>query len=167
MRLYAFLLFLHVIAIVIWVGGMFVVHFAVRPSAAELLEPPQRLSLLAAVLRRFFTWVGVAVLITLASGIAMIYGLGLSGGEAEKNALVEGLRLSHPSVHAMFFVGVFMMAIYGHIRFGPFARLQKAVADKNWSDAAGYLTQIRMLVGVNMVLGVVTIAVATLGRALM
>jgi len=36
---------LHTLSAVIWVGGMFFAHFALRPAANHLLEPPLRLFL--------------------------------------------------------------------------------------------------------------------------
>ncbi len=42
---YSSLLALHVLAVVIWVGGMFFAYNALRPAAAEVLEPPNRLKL--------------------------------------------------------------------------------------------------------------------------
>ena len=38
----AFAIFLHVLAVVIWVGGMYFAHQMLRPVAADLLAPPQR-----------------------------------------------------------------------------------------------------------------------------
>jgi uncharacterized membrane protein len=169
MRLYAFLLFLHVLGVVIWVGGMFVMHFAVRPSAVELLPPPQRLPLLAATLKRFFGWVTIAVIVVLLSGVLMFFGIGAAAGAiaAGKNAFVEGIRLAHVSIHIMFGLGLVMMAIYAHIRTAPFKRLQRAVAAQDWAAAATHLNQVRVLVATNLALGIVVIGVATLGRALL
>ncbi len=169
MRSYAFLLFIHVLAVVVWVGGMWVMHFAVRPSAVELLPPPQRLPLMTAALRRFFGWVVVAVLLVLASGVAMIVGYGLSAGagEAGRSAFGEGMRMSHVSVHAMFALGLVMAVIFAFIRLVPFPRLQWAVAAQDWPAGARQLDLIRKLVATNLVLGIVTIAVATVGRALL
>jgi uncharacterized membrane protein len=169
MRLYAFLLFFHVLAVVVWVGGMWVMHFAVRPSAVELLQPPQRLPMMAATLKRFFGWVTIAVIVVLLTGLLMFFGIGAAAGAmaAGKNAFVEGIRLAHVSVHIMFGLGLVMMAIYAHIRTAPFKRLQRAVAAQDWPAAAPQLDQIRVLVATNLVLGIVVIAVATLGRALL
>ena len=36
---------LHLLSAVIWVGGMFFAYMVLRPAAATLLEPPQRLPL--------------------------------------------------------------------------------------------------------------------------
>ena len=130
--LYTTMLLLHVLGVVIWVGGMFMMHVAVRPAAVELLQPPQRLPLLARILGRFFDWVAIAVVAVLASGIAMILG----GG---------GLRNAHLSVHVMLAIGVTMTAIFVHIRVAPYKRLQAAIVSSDWPQAAQRLDQIRVL----------------------
>jgi uncharacterized membrane protein len=152
--LYTSMLLLHVLGVIVWVGGMFLMHVAVRPAAVELLQPPQRLLLLGAVLRRFFFWVSIAIVAVLASGIAMILG----GG---------GFRNAHLSVHVMLVVGLAMMAIFLHIRLAPFRRLQAALVSSDWPLAAQRLDQVRQLVTTNLVLGIITIAVATSGRAVL
>ncbi len=155
MRLiYTALLFVHLIGVVVWVGGMFVVHFAVRPAAVEQFPPPQRLPLLATVLGRFFFWVSLAIVAILGSGIGLILGAG-------------GFGNAHVSVHLMFALGLAMMAIFVHIRLVPFPRLQRAVAASDWPTAASNLDIIRKLVVTNLALGVVTTAVATIGRSLL
>ena len=45
MTLSSLLLTLHLLAAVIWVGGMFFAYACLRPVAASLFEPPQRLTL--------------------------------------------------------------------------------------------------------------------------
>ena len=91
--LYTGLLFIHLMGVVLWVGGMFVLHFAVRPAAAGQLQPPQRLPLLANVLGRFFFWVSIAIVAILASGVGLILGAG-------------GFANAHASVHLMFVLGL-------------------------------------------------------------
>ena len=152
--LYTTLLFVHLIGVVVWVGGMFVLHFSVRPAAVAQLPPPQRLPLLTSSLARFFFWVSIAIIGILASGIGLILGAG-------------GFRNAHVSVHLMFVIGLVMMAIFLHIRLAPFLRLQRAVAASDWPTAATNLDTIRKLVATNLVLGIVTTAVATIGRALL
>lgn len=152
--LYTVLLFIHLTGVAVWVGGMFVMHFAVRPAAAGQLSPPQRLPLLATALGRFFFWVSIAIAAILASGIGLILGAG-------------GFANAHLSVHLMSAIGLAMMAIYLHIRLAPFPRLRRAVAAGDWSTAASNLDQIRKLVATNLALGIVTTGVATIGRALL
>ena len=142
------------LGVAVWVGGMFVMHVAVRPAAVETLQPAQRLPMVSAVLKRFFDWVAIAIVAILASGIGMI----LEGG---------GFRNAHLSVHVMLAIGIAMMAIFLHIRLAPFKRLQAAVAASDWPAAGRGLDQVRQLVTTNLVLGILTIAVATIGRAVL
>ena len=66
----------------------------------------------------------------------------------------------------MFAIGLLMMLIYGHIRFGPFVRLRRAVAAREWPQAAPQLNSIRRGVGINLVLGVLVFVVAVVARSL-
>jgi uncharacterized membrane protein len=75
------------------------------------------------------------------------------------------MRLAHGSVHLMFALGLLMSLVYAAIRLRPFPRLQAAVAAQDWPVAAGRLDLIRRLVSTNLALGLLTIAVATIGRA--
>ena len=143
-------LFLHVISDVIWVGGMFFAYLCVRPAAIESLEPPQRLRLWTGIFRRFFPWVWGAVVLILLTGFAMM-----------------GQLAAVPVyVIVMALLGVVMSMIFMHIYFAPFARLKRAVTAEDWKAGGAALNQIRILVGVNLVLGIVNIAVAMLGRML-
>lgn len=145
-----FMMMLHVLGIVIWVGGMFFAHQILRPVAADRLEPPLRLPLWVGVFRRFFPWVWACVAAILASGLVMI---GLLGG-------MGGVPLY---VHAMLGIGIVMMAIFAYVFFVPFGRLQRAVLNQDWKAGGASLANIRQLVGINLTLGLVTIAIATAG----
>lgn len=152
MLLYTTLLCLHLLAATVWVGGMAVMHFAVRPAAVQTLEPPLRLPFMAAALARFFAWVSAAVLVLLASGVAML----LLGG---------GFAAAHWRVHAMLALGLLMMAVYGHIRFAIHPRLQRAVAAREWPVAAAQLNAIRVRVVFNLALGTLVFVLAVVGRS--
>jgi uncharacterized membrane protein len=143
-------LFLHVISDVVWIGGMFLAYVAVRPTAVEVLEPPQRLRLWTGIFRRFFPWVWAAVALILATGFMMMGQM----GKVPAHVIV------------MTVIGVVMSAIFMHIYFAPFARLKRAVSAEDWKAGGAALGQIRMLVGTNLALGLINIAVAMLGRAL-
>lgn len=149
----ALLVALHLLGAVVWVGGMFFAHMALRP-AVEMLTPPQRLPLLAATLARFFAWVWAAVALLLATGYLMI-GLALGG--------FAGLGLH---IHLMQGIGLVMMALFAHVWFAPFRRLRAAVAAQDWPAGGTQMRQIRMIVAINLVLGLVTIVVAAGGRYL-
>lgn len=141
---------LHVLAAIVWVGGMFFAHQCLRPALSGL-EPPQRLRLMAAVLKRFFGWVGLAILLLLLTGLGEI-------------ALQGGFAAWGPHVHLMFALGIIMMLLFGHVYFAPNRRLQAAVAQADWSAAARHLDLIRRLVGINLLLGLVTAAIGASGR---
>jgi uncharacterized membrane protein len=144
-------LFLHVLSVVVWVGGMFFAYMALRPVAASVLEPPQRLTLWSGVFGKFFPWVWASVALILASGLHMLMAFG-------------GAAAPH-YVFTMLVLGVAMMAIFAHVFFAPYGRLKRAVAAQDWKAGGAALAQIRKLVGINLSLGLVTIAVVFLGRA--
>ena len=146
-------LFLHVLSIVVWVGGMFFAYMALRPVAASVLEPPQRLTLWAGVFAKFFPWVWASVALILLSGLYMLMKLG--GASAPHYAMT------------MLVLGVIMMLIFAHVFFAPFKKLKRAVAEQNWKAGGAALGQIRMLIGINLSIGLLTIAVVFAGRALL
>ena len=143
----------HVLGVVIWVGGMFFAYVALRPAATTLLEPPQRLVVWQATFRRFFVWVWLSIAGILLSGFYMIF-------------LFGGLGAVAVHVHIMLLLGVAMMLIFGHVFFAPYRRLTRYAAQNDWKAAGQALGQIRKLVAVNLTLGFITIAVATVGRLL-
>jgi uncharacterized membrane protein len=59
-----------------------------------------------------------------------------------------------------------MTVIYARIRLSPFELLKSAVATGEWPAAAAQLDRLRKLVSINLVLGIVTIGVAIVGRLL-
>lgn len=153
--LYALLQTLHVLAVVVWVGGMVFAHFFLRPAAAAL-PPPQRLPLMEAVLGRFFAVVLVAAPLTLLTGLWMI-------GRVARQAVQGGGSFSMPlSWTVMAVLGVLMILIFGHIRFVLYKRLRQAVQGSDWALGGERLAAIRRWVGVNLGLGLLVIALAIL-----
>ncbi len=141
---------LHVLSDVVWVGGMFVAYLAVRPAAVEALEPPQRLKLWTGIFARFFRWVWLAVFLILGTGFSMM----------GRMSPVPGYVL------VMAGVGVLMSAIFMHVYFAPFGRLKRAVQHEDWKAGGAALGQIRILIGVNLALGLLNIGVGMLGPML-
>jgi len=143
---------LHILSAVIWVGGMFFAHMALRPVVASLLEPPIRLPLMSQVLTRFFPWVWLSVVVLWATGFWMISGAGMGNFAMY--------------IHIMLMIAAIMTVIFAYIFFIPFPRLKEAVANKNFPEAGKELAPIRKLIGINLVLGLITIVVAAAGRSL-
>ncbi len=129
---------------------MFFAHMMLRPAAAEILDPPQRLRLMDAVFRRFFTWVWVSVAVILVTGFYLIQ---LFGGFA------------HLALHIniMLTTGLAMSAIFAYIFFACYRPFRQHVAAQRWKEAGAMLARIRKLVGLNLVLGLLTVCVAALG----
>ncbi len=144
------MLFLHLAGVTVWVGGMFFAYVCLRPAAMEVLDPPLRLTLWKKVFDRFFPAVWVAVALLLLSGLVMLLGQGFA--EAPKY------------LHIMFVTGLIMVAVFIGVITVPFRALADAVEAKNWPAGGAALGTIRKLVGFNLALGLVTIAIATLGR---
>ena len=141
----------HILGAVIWVGGMFFAYVVLRPSAGPL-EPAVRLALWHRVFSRFFLWVWLCVAALLASGLAMV--LAGLGGFAAVGAYV----------HTMMALGIIMILIFLHVYFAPWRRFGRAVAAADWPAAAKAIEQIRLLVGINLMLGVLTVIVGASGR---
>ena len=145
------LLAIHILAAVVWVGGMFFAYLVLRPSAGPL-DPPVRLPLWRRVFGRFFPWVWASVAALLISGYAMIFvGFG-------------GFRGAGLHVHVMQAIGIVMMLLFFHLYFAPWRRFREAVDAGALPEARGRLEQIRLVVAINLVLGLVTVAVGATGR---
>ncbi len=149
MNLLAFLLILHILGAVVWVGGMAFSILVLRPSLV-VLEPAQRLELHARVFKRFFLVVWHAMPIMILTGFGMV---GLYGGFA----VVQW------NVHVMLLTGVVMAAIFVLMFFGPWKRMRAAMASQDRSGAAAAADSIRKLVTANLILGTITIIVAAWG----
>ena len=150
----ALLISVHVLFVVIWVGGMFFAYMAMRPAAASTLEPPQRLPLWAATFANFFPWVWLAVVLILVSGLLLIF------------KYFGGMAGSALYIHVMLGLGILMMLIFMHVFFAPYKRLKQAIVIKDWPAGGKALNQIRMLIGINLSLGILTVLIATAGKYL-
>jgi uncharacterized membrane protein len=145
-------LVLHVLSVVIWVGGMFFAYMCLRPVAASQLEPPVRLQLWVGVFGKFFPFVWLAVILLPLTGYMMI------------SNIYSGMGNAPLYVHLMNGLGSLMIFIYLHVFFAPYQRLKRAVVAQDWPAGGKALAQIRVLVGINMTLGLLTALIASGGR---
>jgi len=141
---------LHLLATIVWVGGMVFAHFALRPAAA-LLEAPERLRLWAGVFRRFLVWVWVAIAVLFATGFWMVL------------VPFEGFANVRLHVHLMLGIAIVMTAIFLYLFFVPYGRFRGAVERGDTAMAASALARIRLAVSVNLTLGLITTVVGTGG----
>ena len=143
MGLYDVLKAVHVLCAVIWVGGMFFAYVVLRPGVS-VLEPPQRLALHGVVFKKFFLIVWHAMPLIILSGFGILFGV--YGGMA-------GARWN---IHLMLLFGLIMAGIFIYLFFGPWRAFRAA-------PGPAPLASIRKLIAINLVLGLVTTAIAALG----
>lgn len=142
---------LHALSAVIWVGGMFFAYVVLRPSLGDH-APEQRLILWSRVFQRFFPWVWLAVILLPATGYAAIF-IDFGGFAA------AGLY-----IHIMQGIGLVMIALFLYLFAVPFQHLKKAVAGEDWPSAGKSLAVIRRIVGANLHLGLINVAIGASGR---
>ena len=143
---------LHTLAAVIWTGGMFFAYMAMRPAVVEVVEPAQRGRLWCQTLNRFFLWAWLSIVLLLATGYWMVF------------SVFGGMAGVGWHVHLMQGLGILMMLIFLHVYFAPFRRLKQAVAAGDPETAGRHVGMIRKLVALNLVLGLIVVAVGSGGR---
>lgn len=140
------LLPLHILAVLIWVGGMFFAHVMLRPSVGPL-DPPVRLALWRRVFARFFPWVWATIAVLLVTGFAM-----------------RGLGFSGRNVDIMMGIAIVMMLAFAHLYFAPWKRFRRAVDGGNFAEAGKQITLIRYIVTFNLALGLIVAVIGASGR---
>lgn len=148
-----FSLVLHILSAVVWVGGMFFAYMFLRPAASQL-EPPSRLQLWVVVFQKFFPFVWLALLFLPLTGYMMIF------------EVWGGMGATPLYVHLMNILGTVMILIFLHVYFAPFKRLKEAVIKKDWPEGGRNLNIIRKLVGLNTIIGLLVIIIASAGRTI-
>jgi len=146
LMIYSALKLVHLLSVIVWIGGMVFAHFFLRP-ALTALEAPQRVRFMHDVLGRFFRAVLVVAGLTLISGLWMI-------ARVAKQAVQAGGSFQMPlDWTVMAALGILMLVIFGHIRFALYKRLDRAVAAGDWPAGAAALASIRVWVIINIALG--------------
>ena len=144
------LLLLHLLGVIVWVGGMFFAYFCLRPAAVQVLEPPMRLPLWAATFDPFLKFTAIAVAVIILTGLAMF--------------LQVGFRLAPAGWHVMLSLGVVMASVFGYVYGILYPRLRSQCNASTWPAAAATLNAIRRLVAVNLALSLGAIAAAVFSR---
>lgn len=142
---------LHVLSAIIWIGGMFFALLILRPSAGPL-EPANRLPLWKRVFKRFFFWVWLAIATLLISGYWMIF------------SVWNGFANLPLHLHLMQGLGWLMILVFMHLWFAPYRRFRQALGRNDFPEAAKYLNQIRIIVTINLSLGLLNAVVGASGR---
>jgi uncharacterized membrane protein len=147
----ATLLALHLLAAVFWVGGMAFAYWVLRPAAGAL-DPPVRLPLWRRVFEKFLPWVGIAIVVLLGSGYAMM------------GKYFGGFAAAPLYINVMQDLGILMVLLYLHLFFAPWKRFRRALDQGALPEAGKALNQIRQIVAINLALGIIVIIVGGTGR---
>lgn len=145
------LLALHLLSAVLWVGGMYFVLFALRPALPGLESAPERPKLMRRVLARFLPAVAVSVLLLIATGYAMLF-LKFGG--------FAGLPLY---VNLMQGLGWVMILLFAYLYHVPWLRFRRAVDDGDLQNAPAHLERIRLIVQINLLIGIAVVVIAATG----
>ena len=142
---------LHLLAATVWVGGLSFAFVGLRPATAEL-DAAHRVKMWSDALGAFALWTWAAIVILLATGFWMVF------------RLPDGMKGAGLHVHLMLGLGLLMMLMQGHLQFAPLRRLRRAVGGGHWADAGKALGQVRVFIALQLVLGLVVVAIASGGR---
>ena len=148
MPTFTLLYVLHLLAALVWVGGMFFAWMILRPAAVAMLQPPERLRLWLEVFVRFFYWVWAAVLVLPVSGLILLH------------LRFAGFGAAPGYVHAMFGLYLAMLALFLRVSLLQLPQLRRAVEAQDWPTGGVVLGRIRRLVGINLSIGLVIMAIA-------
>ncbi len=140
---------LHVLAALVWVGGMFFAWLVLRPAAVAALEGPARLRLWVEVFQRFFVWVWIAIGVLAISGVGMLH------------LRFAGFETAPRYIQVMIGGAIVMVALFMRIQALLLPELRNAVQAEDWASGAGVLGRIRRMVGINLLLGMAVVAVAS------
>lgn len=139
---------LHVLAALVWVGGMFFAWMVLRPAVVSALQGPARLKLWLEVFPRFFAWVWAVVVVLPITGVGMI------------NLQFVSFETAPRYVQVMMGLYVVMTALFIRIQSLQLPELRRAVEAEQWAEGAAALGRIRRLVGINLLVGLAVVAIA-------
>ena len=139
---------LHLLAAMLWVGGMFFAWMILRPAAVAALEGPARLKLWLEVFLRFFVWVWAAVIILPISGVGLL------------QMRFSGFETAPRYVQVMMGLYIVMVALFIRVQSLQVPELRRAVEAQEWAAGAAVMVKIRRLVGCSLMVGVVLVAIA-------
>lgn len=141
-------IFLHMIAAVFWVGGMFFAYRVLRPSAMQI-ESPARLILWKNVFERFFPLVWLFIVLIIVTGYWDI--------AARFDSTPMYIKI-------MSLLGWLMTVIFAWLYFKPYQVFKKAVEEEDFPLAGQTLqNKIRPIIAVNLALGSLEIFIGAIG----
>jgi len=152
MLLYITLKWIHLIATVAWIGGMFTNFFIYIPSMAKTLEPQAAGRLMGAVMKRFRIMVYVSMAVFLVSGI-LLGSMDLNPDTlvSTRNEVVSILIFKIPLFLLMVILAIIAFEVVAPraarlAAEGPSARLQKVQRSQKILAVTGFILGLLVLV---------------------
>jgi uncharacterized membrane protein len=148
--LYALAITLHVLAAVLWVGGMFFAYICLRPAAGGL-DATHRLALWRGVFDRFLPWVWAAIIVLFTTGYYLVF------------ELYDGFAIAGLPVMLMHTLALVMTVLFLILYFRPYRAFGAALDDGDAVAAAAALDRIRRIIAINLPLGLLTVMIGSSG----
>ena len=145
--IYSVLKLMHLLSVIVWIGGMVFAYFFLSPMLVKL-EAPQRVRSMHAVLERFFR------VVLLIAGLTLISGLWMTGRVARQTVQAGGSFQMPSAWTVMADLGVLLALTFGHIRFALHKRPGRALIASAWVAGSAALASMRVGVAINIALGV-------------
>ena len=136
------IVFLHVIAAVIWVGGMIAIRFAVHYSMQDITDPKIKLGRTLESLRRFFNMVIPSIVVLLITAIIMILGLNL------KESPNYSIAIAKEVIWTIMTVIFIFIYIKRNKAAKAFENGQLPIAKEHLAPLASYLIPINTILGI-------------------
>lgn len=144
---------LHLLAAVLWIGGMFFALLVVRPLCIQMLDPgPARLKLMLAIQGRFLKWIGLFVLVLQASGYWML------------TQVMGGFNGLGWHVNLMLLLGNVMTLLYLYAYLFPYRKAKAYARDGKGLETAIQMERIRKGTVLNLTLGIILVLSGSMGR---
>jgi uncharacterized membrane protein len=144
-------LMLHTLAAVVWVGGLFFVHYTLLPSL-DGIDRNERFTVLARVVPVFVRWVWASIVVILVTGYGVLL-LGYRGGIGGGGIHIDIMQA----------LGLIMIALFGYMDLFPWRLFLRARAAGELDKAESRLGTVRFLIGITLILGLITAAVGATG----
>ena len=144
-----FIVFLHVISAVVWVGGMIAMRYAAHYSFLEIESPQKRLERIAHALKRLFYIVLPFVITLIVTAVFMIKGYSLSQSD------FSALSHAKEGIWSIMFINLIVMILRRN-------RGERMLNEGNMAGAKGQIELIgKFMVPLTLVLGIPAIFLGT------
>jgi uncharacterized membrane protein len=131
---------IHIVATVVWLGGLFLLSAVLQPSIRHF-DSKLVLSVWSQTLGRFLAWGSVSLIVIVATGIALV------------NLRFGGFS-GMPTAHRWNMVlGIPAIALYAYLCFVPWQRYRRAMSRGDSKAAETSVRAIRRIMAVVLALG--------------